>query len=34
MWDTLCVLITLACFASGVFYVRACALLRGGREHA
>lgn len=33
MWDTFCVLITLACFALGVFYVRACAALRGEREH-
>jgi hypothetical protein len=34
MWDTFCVLISLACFAAAVSYVRACALLRGEREHA
>ena len=34
MGDTFCVLITLACFATGVLYVRACALLRGERDHA
>ena len=34
MWDTFCVLISLACFSAGVLYVRACALLRGERDHA
>lgn len=29
MWDTLCVLISLACFAAGVLYVHACERLKG-----
>ncbi len=33
MWDTLFLLLTLICFAIGVFYVRGCARLRGERNH-
>jgi hypothetical protein len=33
MWDILCALLSIACFAVGVLYVRACALLRGERNH-
>lgn len=33
MWDTLFILISLACFATGVLYVRACVRLKGERSH-
>ena len=31
MWDMLFILVTLACFASGVLYVRGCVRLKGER---
>jgi hypothetical protein len=33
MWDTFCVLISVACFAAAIFYVHACDLLRKERKH-
>ena len=33
MLDALYILITVACFATGILYVRACARLKGERNH-
>lgn len=33
MWDSLCVLLSLACFAAAVLYVHACALLKGENKN-
>lgn len=34
MWDTLFVILTFACFATAVLYVRACVRIKGERNHA